>query len=428
MQVPGFIPRVVRTHVPLLLLLPSVALTVVPRPAKAADDWTAEIRALLVQRASLTTPVSIAVLVRSAREHGFNTLLVQVRGRGDAYFNEGLEPRAADLQRQPATFDPLAAVLDAAHSAGLRVHAWVNLNLIASAADLPIAREHLVHRHPDWLMVPRDVAQELARIPTDSPAYLGKLARWTRAQSEEVEGLYVSPVIPAAAEYAQNVVRELAKRYAVDGVHFDYAGYPSERFDYSRPAIAEFRASVRQRLSDVVRRGLDERESIDLFAYPDTLPDDWRAFRISRLTILVNQLRSAVKTERRAALVTVATAPDLRDAYDRRLQDWGTWLDKGLVDAVCPKAYTPDAGRFAEQIAAARTVAGGRAVWAGIGADQLSPAQTIENIQTARRLGAAGVVLFSYDRLTDPQHSSPDYLAVVGRAVFADPASNPESR
>jgi uncharacterized lipoprotein YddW (UPF0748 family) len=408
------------------VLIFSVAFPDVPARLEAAAE--PETRAIWVLRTSLTTPASIAALVKGAREHGFNTLLVQVRGRGESYFNDGIEPRAADLFRQPATFDPLATVIDAGHDAGLQVHAWVNVNLIASAVDLPIAREHLVHRHPDWLMVPRDIAQELAAIPTDSPAYLGKLARWARARPDEIEGLYTSPAIPAAAEHTQALVRDLAKRYALDGVHFDYARYPNERFDYSRAAISEFRASIRPRLSEVVRRGLDQREAIDLFAYPDALPEDWRGFRISRLTALISQLRGIVKAERPDAVVTVATAPDVREAYEHRLQDWATWLEKGLVDGVCPMAYTPDPERFGEQIAAARAVAGGRAVWAGIRAYRLSPAQTIDNIQTARRLGAAGIVLFSYDSLIDPKVSSPDYLAVVGRAAFTSAAANPGSR
>ena len=42
---------------------------------------------------------------------------MQVRGRGDAYYTSDLEPRAADLARQPATFDPLATVLVDAHQA-----------------------------------------------------------------------------------------------------------------------------------------------------------------------------------------------------------------------------------------------------------------------------------------------------------------------
>ena len=78
--------------------------------------------------------------------------------------------------------------------------------------------------------------------------------------------------------------------------------------------------------------------------------------------------------------------------------------------------------RMRDQIAAAVNVSGG-AVWAGIGAYRLPPAQTIDNIQTARRLGAAGVVLFSYDSLVDPRQPAADYIAVVGRAAFAAPAA-----
>jgi uncharacterized lipoprotein YddW (UPF0748 family) len=385
----------------------------------AAAPAPEETRALWVLRASLATPDSIATLVRSAHEHGFNTLLVQVRGRGDAYYRGGLEPRPADLLRQPDAFDPLRAVLESAHAAGLRVHAWVNVNLISSASDLPAAREHVVYRHPSWLMVPRDIAQELANVEPESPAYVGKLARWTRAQPADVEGLYTSPILPDAAEYVEGIVRDIARRYPVDGVHFDYARYPSDRFDYSRGAIREFRASVQGRLDAATRRGLDADEAVDLFAYPDALPDQWRGFRLARMTALIGRLRSAVKAERPQALVTAAAAPDLRDAHDRRLQDWREWLSAGLIDAICPMAYTTEPLRFAEQIAAAREAAGSRGVWAGIGAYRLSPRETIDNIQTARRLGATGVVLFSYDSLTNPRQTSPDYLALVGRGAFA---------
>lgn len=395
-----------------------------PTPvARGSNAQTAaEIRALWVLRGSLSTPGSIAALVRSAHEHGFNTLLVQVRGRGDAYYIGGPEPRAAELHRQPSDFDPLATVLEAAHASGLRVHAWVNVNLVASAADVPTAREHLVHRHPEWLMVPRDIAQELAAISPSSPAYIGKLARWTRAQTGEIEGLYSSPVVPQAVSHTIAVVRGLAHRYALDGVHFDYARYPSERFDYSRTAIREFRASIRPGLAPGVRRQLDAREPTDLFAYPDEMPAEWRAFRIARMTELVSRLAAAVKQERPSATVSVAAAPDIQEAHDRRLQDWRTWLERGLVDAVCPMAYTPEAVRFAEQIAAAGKVVGGQAIWAGIGAYRLTPAQTIENIQTARRLGAGGIILFSYDSMTNPRQSAPDYLGLVSRAAFASAA------
>ena len=82
-------------------------------------------------------------------------------------------------------------------------------------------------------------------------------------------------------------------------------------------------------------------------------------------------------------------------------------------------AYTQEADRFAEQIAAARDIAGGNAVWAGIGAYRLRPEQTIENIQAARRLGTAGFVLFSYDSLTTSKQTPSDYLDVVSRGAWS---------
>jgi uncharacterized lipoprotein YddW (UPF0748 family) len=378
-----------------------------------------EIRAMWVLRGSLTTPASITALVRAARDHGFNTLFVQVRGRGDAYFLNGIEPRPAELLRQRESFDPLATVLQAAHGAGLRVHAWVNVNLVSSAVDLPAARDHVIYRHPGWLMVPREIAQELAKIEPDNPAYVGKLARWTRADLTDVEGLYVSPIDPEATLYAESVVRDIAKRYAVDGVHLDYARYPNDRFDYSRGAIRQFRLSVRAGLGEAVRRTLDARETVDLFAYPDALPAEWRSFRVARMTALVRRLSAAVKSERPGAQVTAAAAPDAQDALQHRLQDWAGWLNADLIDAICPMAYTQEAARFAELIAGVRSIAGPHAVWAGIGSYRLSPKETIDNIQTARRLGATGVILFSYDSLVNPRQAPPDYLSLVGRAAFA---------
>jgi uncharacterized lipoprotein YddW (UPF0748 family) len=392
------------------------------RTFASPESISSETRALWVQRGSLATPQSIATLIKSARDHGFNTLLVQVRGRGDAYYLGGIEPRATELLRQADDFDPLATVLEAGHAAGLRIHAWMNVNLISSAAELPSAREHLIYRHPAWLMVPRDIGQQLATLEPDSPGYAGTLARWTRTRSTEIEGLYASPIIPEAVDYVDSIVRTLVRRYPVDGIHFDYARYPSDRFDYSRLAIREFRASVRSQLPEATRRALDAQERDDLFAYPDALPDQWREFRVSRMTALITRLNATVKRERVDALVSVAVVPDVREAERHRLQNWGAWAHTGLVDVVCPMAYATEASHFAEQIADARAAAGPRPVWAGIGSYRLSPKETVDNIQTARRLGADGIVLFSYDSLINPRQSAADYLSVVGRTAFTPPA------
>jgi uncharacterized lipoprotein YddW (UPF0748 family) len=376
-----------------------------------------EVRALWVVRTTLTSPAAIATMVTAAKNGGFNTLLVQVRGRGDAYFQQGIEPRPAALAAQPA-FDPLATTIARAHEAGLQVHAWINVNLIAGAADLPAARDHVVYRHPEWLMVPRALADELSMVDPRSPGYLGRLARHARSQSAEIEGLYLSPVAAESIAYTTSVVRDIAQRYTVDGVHFDYIRYPTSDFDYSRDTLAAFRASVLPDVALIDRRRYEARLATgEPLVYTQAFPERWHAFRAARLTALLTSLRSSVKAARPGAVVSVAIVPDPREAAAHRLQDWRAWLDSGLVDVICPMAYTTDATVFAAQIASAKQIAGTHPLWAGIGAFRLSSDQIVENAQAARRLGVGGIILFSYDSLADSTRG-PGYVSQVGRAAF----------
>lgn len=373
-------------------------------------------RALWVTRTTLTSPDAIRQMVRAAAAGGFNTLIVQVRGRGDSYYNGTLEPRASELAAKPA-FDPLAAVLEDAHAAGIKVHAWVAVNLVSSSVSLPAAREHVIYRAPEWLMVPRELAAEMKKADVRSPAYIGRLARWTRAHSAEVEGLYTSPVHPGAQAHAAAVIGELVAKYAVDGVHLDYVRFPNEDFDYSPAAMELFKTTILPGLSDKERREAAARELLDPAAYPNLFADRWNQFRRDGLTELVVKVRAAVKAARPGTIISAAVVPDAQQATLSRQQDWRTWLDRSLLDVLCPMAYTTDAGVFAQQVKAARDYAGEVPVWAGIGAYHLTQPQTLAHIAAARKLGTAGIILFSYDALTAPPNSAGS-LSELGRAAF----------
>lgn len=394
-----------------LLALSAAAPNAAPSPAAIED-----VRALWVTRATLNSPTSVTRMVAAARAGGFNTLLVQVRGRGDAYYSSSLEPRAAELAAHPG-FDPLASTISQAHAAGLQVHAWVAVNLVSSAATLPSSREHVVYRHPEWLMVPKALAVELRGIDTRSPEYLGRLARWSRQHADGVEGLYTSPLHASAAAHLTAVVRELVTGYALDGVHLDYVRFPSDEFDYSRTALDQFKQSVVPDLTPAEVQRLKAREALDPLAYPNFFPERWKAFRRSRLTSLVMRVRTTVKEVRPAALVSAAVIPDAVEAYNSRLQDWRTWLDQSLIDVLCPMAYTTEPTQFEAQVALAQDYAGGRPVWTGIGAYRLPSATTLQFIAAAKRLGTSGVVLFSYDALVAPPYSA-STLTDIGRAAF----------
>ena len=299
------------------------------------------------------------------------------------------------------------------------MHAWVNVNLIADA-DLPSARNHIVHAHPEWLMVPRELADQAVRLDPHRQEYVAMLSRYARDNSERIEGLYLSAIQPAAADYTVSVIADIASRYAVDGLHIDYARFPSDDFDYSPGALAQFRAEVVPHLTAAERREYDGRAANGgrPAFYTQMFPQRWQDFRRARMTKLVTRLRAAVKRARPEAVFSAAVWPDPNEASMHRFQDWRLWVHDGLLDVICPMAYTTDAAVFRAQIAGVKAVAGSRPVWAGIGAYHLSVADTVANIQSARRLGTAGISLFSYDNLTPEVNTNPLYLQQVAQGAF----------
>ncbi|HEY3161623.1 MAG TPA: family 10 glycosylhydrolase, partial [Vicinamibacterales bacterium] len=256
-------------------------------PARAAGR-SDEVRALWVRRASLESADAIRRMVASASTAGFNALFVQAMD---------------DAAVAAAAFDPLGETIAQAHAAGLRVHAWVDVARVAAPGELPFARDHIVYRHPEWLMVPRALAAELLAIDAHSPDYLGRLARWTRTNADRIDGLYISPVQPEAASHVAGVLRDLARRYALDGVYLDHVQFPTADFDFGAKSVAAFRSFMRGELPLAERQRIDDIEEIDPFAYPNELPDQWRLFRQSQLTALIARLRTTVKEARPAALV-----------------------------------------------------------------------------------------------------------------------------
>src|SRR5438132_6848635 len=215
----------------LLLLAPLLcAMAAALPPLHAAGD---EVRALWVRRTSLESEDAIRRMVTSASTAGFNTLFVQAEG---------------DAMAAAQGFDPIGETILQAHAAGMRVHAWVDVARVTAPGELPFARTHVVYQHPEWLMVPRAIAAELLAVDAHSPDYLGRLARWTRSNTDHIDGLYISPVQSEAAAYVAAVVRDLVRRYAVDGVYFDHVQYPAADFDYSVKSIAAFRDAMRAQL------------------------------------------------------------------------------------------------------------------------------------------------------------------------------------
>ena len=320
-------------------LLPAlVVLSLVPGAAFAAETPRRELRGLWVVRTALVSPAAVDRVVDEAQQAGFNALFVQVRGRGDAFYDSRLVPRSLLLANQPAAFDPFARLLERARARGLEVHAWVNVLLTAHFGQ-PFPEGHVLLQHPEWVMVPRAsaaaAAARLARRPLhDSRARRREMRTWRATTSRRPRS---------------------GVRRAPGG------GGPRDRPDVSRGRPAPRLHPLpepRLRLLAVRARGLPPpaRAKATSSAVPRGIPVAWDEYRREHRDRARVPAGGAARSERPGLVVSAAVTPDEAQALAHRFQAWPRWLSEGLLDAVVPMAYTPDSRIFRAQVQQARAL------------------------------------------------------------------------
>ena len=387
-----------------------------------------EVRALWVVRTTLTSPEKIRAMVSAAADNGFNTLIVQVRGRGDAYYKSSVEPRAIELKDQPAEFDPLSTTLQEAHKRGLKVHAWLNTSLLANLDSLPTDPNHVYNKHPEWLAVPKAVAAELFKMSPADPLYRQKIVEWSKANRAELEGVYTGPANSKVRDHIYRIWMDVLTHYPVDGIHFDYVRLASPDFDYSRTSLRKFNEWLLPQLDSDQRQQLKQSTKDNPLASTELHAARFADFQRAQITALVERIYHAVKKRNAKVLVSAAVFANDENAYTRRFQDWRRWLQMGILDVACPMAYSTDTAVFQKQIEVAATTAHAakRQVWAGIGAYRIPVESTVEKIGVARTLKADGFILFSYDFTARPSDLNPGgaYLQRVRTGIAGTPLVN----
>lgn len=358
-------------------------------------------------RASLSSREAIDKLVKESADSRFNTLLVQVRGRGDALYGSRFEPRSDLLKEQPEDFDPLGYLIEKAKARNLRVHAWINTLLVHVANGQPAPPGHVLARHPEWAMVPPTLASALYDRQARYPDSLARIGTVIRKKPEETEGFYLDPADPLVRQFLTQVCSDLLSRYAVDGLHLDYLRYPNPDFGFGRTALDSFRQEIDNHLKPAARKQIARTFARNRVCYTERYPRQWDAFRRRQVTKLLEQLQQAAKTQRPGIMLTAAVTGDSQVAFDQKYQDWKTWMEEGLLDGLCPMAYSADTGIFKNQVAIARGFSFGGQVWAGIGAWHTPIDSTLEKISIARKIRADGFLLFCYGMLSEDKPGAP---------------------
>ena len=257
-------------------------------------------------RKALTVEQQKAELIQSlelAKSLKLNAVIFQVRPQCDALYKSNIEPWSEFLTGEMGkaqSFDPLAFLVSEAHRRGILVHAWFNPYRALHPAAKTVSDRHISKRRPDLVR------------------QYGKY-------------LWLDPGDPEVQRYSLSVVRDVVRRYDVDGVHFDDYFYPYPEKDAAGGRV-EFPDDVNWQ--KYLNRG------------GKLARDDWRRKNVDDFIKSVGRETKRIKPWVLYGVSPFGIWQPFPDrgitgfnAYAELYADARKWLQDGTVDYLAPQLY-----------------------------------------------------------------------------------------
>ncbi len=236
-----------------------------------------------------------------------NAIVVHVRPFGDAFYPSEHFPWSrfiSGTQGLDPGFDPLEYMVRAAHTRGLKFHAWINPYRVTSNST------------------------DLTKLSKDN-----KARKWLSDKSDTNDrrvlsfggSLYYNPADPWSQLLIRKGIQEIVENYDVDGIHFDDYFYPALGTNYDKTFdYLEY--------EEYVNECMENKTKIKSIS-------DWRRGNVNKLIRKVYQL---VKEEREDLVFGISPGGflDYLLMDDRYYCDIKTWLSEpGYVDYIAPQLY-----------------------------------------------------------------------------------------
>ena len=307
--------------------------------------------------------------------NGFTAIMPNMFWGGVAYYDSKVLPVAREVATRG---DQIARCLEACKKHGLQIHIWkVNWNL------------------------------------GDAPGeFVDRMRREGRMQasSSGKEELWLCPSHPDNQRLEIESMVEVARRYDVDGLHFDYIRYPDGDHCFCAGCKRRFEHTLGSAIDNWPGDALEGGSKRHAWL-------DWRRGNITTVVKAVSEQARAVKPGVKLSAAVFRNWPMDRDSIG---QDWKLWCACGYLDFVCPMDYTSSQPQFENWVKHQRLWAGPAVCYPGIGAWILSPDRVIGQIQATRRLGTSGFVLFNYDAAAEQT-----LVPLLGKGITRRPESDP---
>ncbi len=374
-------------------------------PRFAATPAWAEARALWVTRYEYDSPAKIATIMQKAADANFNVVYFQVRGAADAYYKSSIEPCSVGLCGHlggTPSWDPLEVAVTEAHARGLQLHAWLNAltGWGAGSSTTCSSLQESDPGNPRHILLARPQWRVQDKMGTFHPC------------PNNEEYVYLSPGNRGVRTRLARVSADIARRYAVDGIHLDRIRLPGTAWSYDTASVNAF--------------GKD----------PAAYPTEWNNFRRSLINQTVKEAYDSVRVVKASIPLSGAVWPIYVDqwgwnssqGYSQYLQDPYAWAKNLHFDVAVPMTYYTinatycgfaDWACLLDDHLQRIQDSGARHVYIGIGAKN-GAAEVEKQVRLARQQGAMGVSIYSYNTV-----ESNGLWTVLKGGVFAQKASVP---
>jgi uncharacterized lipoprotein YddW (UPF0748 family) len=260
--------------------------------------------------------------------------------------------------------DPLKEMIDEAHAAGMKVHAWFEYGFASSFSANGGA---IIAAKPGW--AGKDInGNLLVKNGFD----------WLNAFHPEVQ------------DFLMSLLKEVATKYDVDGIQGDdrLPAMPSTG-GYDTYTLALYKAE-------------------NGGANPPTDPKDagWLQWRAKKLNVVMKRMYNELKALK--PNMKIIMAPSIYPfSLNEYLQDWPTWVDSSWVDGVIPQVYRYDIAAYKTTLQQQKPYFKNRlnlytpGVLLKVGAYTPTDQFLTEMIQANRAEGLKGEVFFFYEGVKD---------------------------
>jgi len=309
---------------------------------------------------------------------GFNAVVPNMWWGGVAHYKSDYLPASETYKNHG---DQIEQCVAAAKAYGIEVHPWkVNWNLGRS---------------------PQSFVDQLAREGRLQVDAKGEQTKW------------LCPSNPKNYQLELDTMVEVAQKYDVDGVHFDYIRYPGRNGCYCE--------GCRERFQKQIGRAVGNWPADVLSG---ECKDEWTEFRCAQITRLVKATAEGVRAVKPYCKISAAVFRGYPNCRAGVGQDWVKWVREGYLDFVCPMDYIRNDAAFAQTLAdQMRHIAGRVPFYPGIGVTlryTKTPEEAIHQVELSRQAGTDGFIIFNYSEAL-----ASECVPAMGEAILAEPAIHP---